>query len=327
MQELKFNIIKVEFPAKFEDIRKLLKKIFDKNVSELKNRHLIFGPANKTTLLEAQNKIMHQIAGHSKNFNLFHGASACAQAIKISHALELLETQTIYSLSNYINYLFEQAKQNRSKAVKKLISYPEFTQTNNLINEIIKEKIEHPKLIELKSLIEDKIKENPKAKIIVFSQYRDSVAKICKEIKSLDNTSAEIFIGQAKKTNGKNQAGLSQKEQYRTIKEFSEGKFNVLCATSIGEEGLDIPEVNSVIFYEPIPSAIRTIQRRGRTARLMPGELIMLVTKNTRDESYYWSAFHKEKRMQNAIKSIKDDLINKTELKSEEIEKEQKTLI
>ena len=95
----------------------------------------------------------------------------------------------------------------------------------------------------------------------------------------------------------KGETGLSQKEQQEIIKQFSLGEINILCATSIGEEGLDIPEVNAVIFYEPVPSAIRKIQRAGRTARLMPGELIILVTKNTRDEAYYWASFHKEKKM------------------------------
>ena len=42
------------------------------------------------------------------------------------------------------------------------------------------------------------------------------------------------------------------------------------------EEGLDISEVSAVIFYEPVPSAIRKIQRQGRTARLAPGKLFIL---------------------------------------------------
>ena len=83
------------------------------------------------------------------------------------------------------------------------------------------------------------------------------------------------------------------------------------------KNGLDIPEVNAVIFYEPIPSAIRKIQRAGRTARLMKGKLIILLTKNTLDEIYYWSSFHKEKRMYKAIESIQKDLNNKKENKTQ----------
>ena len=74
---------------------------------------------------------------------------------------------------------------------------------------------------------------------------------------------------------------------------------------------MDIPEVNAVIFYEPIPSAIRTIQRAGRTARLEKGKWIVLVTKGTRDESYYYVSKAREKKMASAIKSVKDNLLTK----------------
>ncbi len=329
LQELDYNAIKVEFPKRFDDIRTLLKKIFEKNINELKNRKLLFGPPNKITLLEAQKKIMHSLATGNKNFNLFRGASICAQALKVSHAMELLETQTLYSLNKYIAKLFEQANQNESRAVKKLVSLPEFTQANNLLNELLRENLEHPKLLELKSIVEDRIKVNPKAKIIVFSQYRDSVTQICKEMNSMENINAKVFVGQTKKSNAKGdeQTGLSQKEQQEIIKDFSAGEFNILVSTSIGEEGLDLPEINIVIFYEPVPSAIRKIQRAGRTARLMPGELIMLITKNTRDEAYFWSAFHKEKRMHNAIKSIQEDLIDgKLDIEKNKEKQEQKKL-
>ena len=115
-----------------------------------------------------------------------------------------------------------------------------------------------------------------------------------------------MFIGQTKKAG----SGLSQKEQQGIIEEFRNGEINIICSTSIGEEGLDIPEVNSVIFYEPIPSAIRKIQRAGRTARLMKGRLIILLTKDTLDEIYYFASMGKEKRMNKAIREIKQDLDN-----------------
>jgi ERCC4-related helicase len=126
---------------------------------------------------------------------------------------------------------------------------------------------------------------------------------------------AKIFIGQAKK----NGVGLSQKEQKEIIQEFSAGKINILCATCIGEEGLDIPEVKVVIFYEPVASAIRTIQRTGRTARLMKGKLIILITKNTRDETHYYISRAREKQMRSLIDLIKDDLNKK---KNKETQKE-----
>jgi len=324
LQELNFNVIKLDFPEEFANIRELIKTPLLRKIDELKNRNLLFGPANKITLLECQKRIMKSIASGNKHFNLLLGASACAQALKLQHALELLETQTLFSLDLYIQDLLKQAEANKSKAVQNLVKQSEFIQARTRVKNLISKNIEHPKLAVLKELVSGELKESKKMKILVFAQFRDTLLRICKELNLIKGISARVFVGQAKKGEGKNETGLSQKEQQELIKEFSQGKINVLCASSIGEEGLDIPEVNAVIFYEPVPSAIRKIQRAGRTARLSKGKLIILLTQKTRDESHHWAAFHKEKKMYKVLEVLKNDL-NKVnqELKKE---KEQKNL-
>jgi Fanconi anemia group M protein len=252
------------------------------------------------------------------------GASACSQAIKLEHALELLETQTLSSLYEYFHNLFQQARENKSKAVVNLVKQPEFNQAFVLLNELIAKKVEHPKLLKLKEILENKIKENQKNKAIVFTQFRSTAVKICRELNSIQGINASVFVGQAiRKLKSGEESGLSQKEQNAMIVDFKEGKINVLVATSIGEEGLDIPEVNSVIFYEPIPSAIRKIQRAGRTARLMKGNLTILITRDTRDEAYYYASINREKKMHSAIKSVQETL----ELNNNIEESSQKKLV
>ena len=76
-------------------------------------------------------------------------------------------------------------------------------------------------------------------------------------------------MGQATKDAEK---GLSQKKQIAALTRFREGEFKVLIATSVGEEGLDVPSTDLVIFYEPVPSEIRSIQRKGRTGRSASGK-------------------------------------------------------
>jgi Fanconi anemia group M protein len=93
---------------------------------------------------------------------------------------------------------------------------------------------------------------------------------------------AGILIGKA------GDAGLKQKKQIEVVQKFRDGEFKVLVATRVGEEGLDISEVNQVIFYDNVPSSIRFIQRRGRTGRKDTGKLVVLIAKNTIDETYYW---------------------------------------
>jgi len=232
------------------------------------------------------------------------GASACAQAIKIQHAIELLETQTLGGFHSYLKNLYDQAAKKKSKGVVKLVAKPEFNFIFSQANEFLIKGFEHPKILKLKEIIEREQQENKNLKIIVFTQFRETATIISNNLNKIPNITAKVFVGQAK-TKG---TGMNQKEQKKMIEEFSDGKINVLCATSIAEEGLDIPEVNAVIFYEPIPSAIRSIQRAGRTARLKEGKLIILITKGTRDETFFYVSRAREKGMHKSIDSIKKRL-------------------
>jgi len=304
LQKLEFKKIILDFPAEFEEIRQVLLKLFTNYTEELKHRKVLFGPASKTNLIRLQKNLMSSLARGNRNFNYMLGASACAQAIKIQHALELLETQTLKSFNKYLKNLFNQASKKQSKGVIKLVSKPEFNFAYTSSNELLAKNIEHPKLGKLVEIIKREKLKNSKIKVIVFTQFRDTATAISKKLNELNKINAKVFVGQAKKEN----TGLSQKQQKQIINEFSSGKINILCATCIAEEGLDIPEVNAVIFYEPIPSAIRAIQRAGRTARLMKGKLIVLITKKTRDEAFYYVSRIRERKMNKAINSIKEDL-------------------
>jgi Fanconi anemia group M protein len=237
--------------------------------------------------------------------NDFMAISACATALKISHALTLLETQTMSSFIAYLQDLFKQAAEKKSKGVQKLVKAPAFAKAYILATTLNKE---HPKIKILKDIVEKQFQKEPNSRIIIFAQFRETVRTISEELNKLPEVNADNFVGQAIKDHGKGKTtGLKQKEQKAMVEKFRAGEINVLVATSIAEEGLDIPEVNEVIFYEPIPSAIRSIQRRGRTARLSKGALKILVTKKTLDEVFHYAAYHKEKRMHRAIDQIKKD--------------------
>jgi Fanconi anemia group M protein len=314
LQELEFEKVLVQFPPELEEIRHVLKKLIEQYVEELRNRKVLFGPATKIGLIELQKKISATIARGNSNFNYLQGASVCAQAIKLQHALELLETQTLSSFNNYLKELFDQASKKKSKGVVRLVSKGEFNYIFMASNELLQKGFEHPKTETLVEIIKKEREENNNLKAIVFAQFRETAIQISKNLNQIEGVKSKIFVGQAKKK----ESGLSQKEQKSIIKDFEEGKINILCATSIGEEGLDIPEVNAVIFYEPIPSAIRAIQRAGRTARLMKGKLIILITKGTRDEAFYYVSRSKEKKMHTAISAIRESLNNKTKFEKQE---------
>jgi len=148
------------------------------------------------------------------------------------------------------------------------------------------------------------IKQDKMVKIILFTQYRDTAVKMSEELNKIEGAHAEVFVGQAKKRG----TGLSQKKQAEMLDMFRDGMFNILIATSVAEEGLDIPKVDIVVFYEPIPSAIRHIQRRGRTGRQEKGKVVIFMTKGTRDEAYAWSAKHKENKMIYVLENMRNQL-------------------
>ena len=84
-------------------------------------------------------------------------------------------------------------------------------------------------------------------------------------------------MGQAK-TAGAGGRGLKQKEQLQVVQRFKQGGFNVLVATSVGEEGLDIGEVDLIICFDSNKSPTRNIQRMGRTGRQRQGRIIFLLS-------------------------------------------------
>lgn len=311
LKTLDFQKVEVPFPSEFIEIKTLLKQIYDKKVDQLKSRSLLFGPVNKITLLQLQNRLAGRIP--MRDMNAMVGMSLTAQAIKISHALELLETQTLSGLNEYFSNLINQANNKKSKAVQTLVKTPEFNAARISLSNLLSKEIEHPKIEELAVLTESELKNNKKAKIMVFCQFRETAATLAKRLNKIPDINAQIFIGQAKKSSISGiVSGLSQKEQKEVVEKFKSGEINVLISTSIGEEGLDIPEVSAVIFYEPIPSAIRKIQRAGRTARLSPGKLIILMTKDTRDIAFHYASSAKERRMYSSIESVKKELEEKS---------------
>ncbi len=327
LQELKFEKISLRLSPEFVKIRTSLLKLFHEYICELRNRKVFFGRPTKTELLKLQKNIFSSISKGNKNYNMLLASSACAQAIKIQHALGLLETQTLFGFNKYLKELFRKAAKKESKGVIRLVSKPEFNYAFVKSNELLEKGIEHPKILILTEIIikEKEERKNKGFKVIIFTQFRDTARKIKESIEKIEEVNPNIFVGQGTRTGSKPKnseaykdikgmekvPGMNQKEQKKILDKFRSGEINTLVATSIGEEGLDIPEVNTVIFYEPVPSAIRAIQRAGRTARLKKGKLIILITKDTRDEAYFYISKLKEKKMHSAIKSIKEALSKK----------------
>lgn len=249
---------------------------------------------SKKQILEIQKSVFARINDSKKNPLYFIAISQITQITKILHAKELIETQGFFSFQNYINKLILESKQaSASKSIKQLVNSFEFVELKNYL-EKNKDKLKYNKEEELLKILNNFILKNPKSKILVFSNFRDNANHLVTVINKNKNLKAVRFVGQATKINDK---GLSQKEQIKIISEFKEGIYNCLVCTSVGEEGLDIPSVDLVLFYDSVPSEIRNIQRRGRTGRFNVGKVVLLINKDTIDEKYYHVSQTKERKM------------------------------
>ncbi|MBD3361744.1 DEAD/DEAH box helicase, partial [Candidatus Woesearchaeota archaeon] len=311
IQDIDMKFVKVDLPAEFLQIKQFLENCIKSKLREIQNFGFIKKGImiNKREFLALQSRLHGMMASGDRDFSVLKSVSLMAEVMKTQHALELLESQGITQLYAYLNKLVKEAKSSKTKAIKNLVADLHFKSVFVKAEKLYTNRVEHPKLDALKELIQKEVDEKGSDKIILFTQFRDTAVRIKKELEQIPGVLPAVFVGQAKKSG----TGLSQKKQIETIQKFRDGFFNILIATSVAEEGLDIPRVDLVVFYEPIPSAIRQIQRRGRTGRQEKGRVIVLMAKNTRDEGYRWSAHHKEKRMYRVLETLKNSLDKKLE--------------
>lgn len=291
-QETHTEWINVELPPELKSIQKLLKLALDERYETLrKNGIRMVEQQSLSALLRIRQFVLNQNRRSAKP--LFTG-------IRIHYALNILEA---HGITPFLKFC-ERAQAKKGVGIKELFEVdPNFTRAIHLAKEAQSRGIEHSKIPKLKEILE-----SVPGKALIFTSYRDSVDLIFNKLTEM-GISAGILIGKA------GDAGLKQKKQIETVQKFRDGIFQVLVATRVGEEGLDIAEVNQVIFYDNVPSSIRFIQRRGRTGRKDTGKLVVLIAKNTIDETYYWIG----KRKMTAAKSMGDKMIKVLE-KNHEIE-------
>ncbi|MFY9409448.1 MAG: DEAD/DEAH box helicase [Methanosarcina flavescens] len=306
VQEKEIEWLQVQLPSEMAEIRGYLEKIFDDRLGIIRGLGFSAGSGkyvSKKDLLLLQKKLQGEIR-MGGDPAVFTALSVLAEMVKVNHAVEMVETQGLETLRKYLEKLDADASSNSaSKAAKRLMDDLFMRKTLHRVKEC---EIEHPKLELARKIVSEQLKGSPESRVIVFTNYRDTAELVTNALSEVPGVVPTRFVGQASRRKDK---GLTQKQQVEILNKFRAGEYNVLVATSVAEEGLDIPSTDLVLFYEPIPSEIRSIQRKGRTGRQHKGRVIVLVTKGTRDEAYYWSSKNKEKRMLNSIQGLEALLV------------------
>ncbi|KAM6917402.1 Fanconi anemia group M protein [Lycodopsis pacificus] len=129
-------------------------------------------------------------------------------------------------------------------------------------------------------------------RVMIFSSFRESV----QEIADMLNHHAPLirvmtFMGQA--SAGKGVKGFTQKEQLEVVSRFRQGGFNTLVSTCVGEEGLDIGEVDLIVCFDAQKSPTRLVQRMGRTGRKRQGRIVVILAEGREERIYNQSQTNK----------------------------------
>jgi Fanconi anemia group M protein len=285
---IKVGWVRVKLPAEYEMIRDEIKGMIESVISRLRESGLLRMPleaVNRKVLVGLMNRIRAEIDSGVKGPNI-HYMTLLSAALSLYHAQELIESQHVYSLKHYL----EEISRSELRSHKTIASTPDF---RNLVRMVSQCTVDHSKVEALASTLEAHFAEKPEDRVLVFANIRATAEVLVDRLRDRGYRAA-LFIGRAE---GKHGPRMSQDEQMKTLRAFREGLYNVLVATSVGEEGLDIPECGLVVFYEPAVSGIRYIQRRGRTGRKLPGKAVILVTDKTVDEYYFREGYRRAKRM------------------------------
>ena len=288
IQQTNTEWINVELPPDMKSIQTLVKLALDERYDTLKKNGINL---NDQQSLSALLRIRQFVLNQNRR-----SAKPLFTAIRITYALNILEAHGVTSFLRFC----ERTQKKKGAGIKELFEVdPNFTRAIQLAKTAQSKGIEHPKIIKLKEILQ-----SVDGKALVFTSFRDSVDVIHQKLTAM-GIPAGILIGKAGET------GLKQKKQIETVQKFRDGEYKVLIATRVGEEGLDISEVNLVVFYDNVPSSIRYVQRRGRTGRKDAGKLIVLIAKDTIDETYYWIG----KRKINAAKKMGEKMTKVLEKK------------
>ena len=294
--------VTVDLPKIFYDIKRELEAFLREKLRVVRDHGYLETAAmdriRLRDILGARERILGDAAGGNRDARAYLGyVYASVHGIR---AIEFLETQGFPALKEHLDSLHEKARKRSSPGLKMILDDPRIKGVASIVDDLVAKEADHPKVTELIKAIRAALSRGAR-RVMVFTNYRTTAARLTIVLNKVEGVSAVRLVGQASRTRDR---GLTQKKQAAILDDFRSGTFNVLVATQIGEEGLDIVECDEVIFYDTVPSAVRYIQRRGRTGRKGPGEAVILIAKGTRDEAYYWISQRREREMASAIKQF-----------------------
>lgn len=295
----------VELPPKHKQFVDVIIKLTEPAVKELYRAGLTYSGQSidkvaKYTLIKALKTIdSNEVRPTSSTKHRLK--FLCSAMMTISTQFELL---TLYGIRVFYSSVQRTLSESRSNAKNLLNASVEFEKVKIEIERMFGEYVEpnpnvkapidltigHPKLKVVKDLLFKHFQakqESPDTRAIVFTRFRESVYDIVQTLKAYEPLiKPGSFVGQGGGLSA-GVGGMSQKDQIKLINDFKAGQYNVIVATCVAEEGLDIGEVDLIICYDTTSSPISSVQRRGRTGRKRSGNVQTLVTKDFEEKKLH----------------------------------------
>ncbi|MEM2978057.1 MAG: helicase-related protein [Candidatus Hadarchaeales archaeon] len=290
---------KVPLPPEYSSLSSLLREMAGEKVRWLWEHGYLRVPPSRVTrkiLLGVGEELRRRLAAAREKGPLFTALRCQSLSLTLSHALELLESQGPSALRSFLERV--EGKSGERRTYSLLLRDPRYARLKELLASLP----EHPKMERLLAEVRTQLESSRESRVLVFAQYRDTASRLVEHLsRGLPGVRVERFVGQSSRARD---LGLKQREQLEVLDRFRRGETRVLVGTSIAEEGLDIPSVDLVVFYEPVPSEIRYIQRKGRTGRFSFGRVVILLSESRFDLASHFSSRRKVKRMQSLVREV-----------------------
>ncbi len=290
VHRVKPEVVMIPLPRPYEEALRCVSDIKKDQIIQLKRLAPVYGEdiskITKALLVKIREKTLKsmEVSPDVPKSAFFAVLGIVGNLMRLIHLEELLETQGIVPARKSVEKLYNTKQQTQN--LKNFLSDPRFSELTSILIKVDEKESIHPKIPILLEKIKKELTEKQNSKILIFSNYRDTVRLISSYLRG-EGIENEVFIGQSSR---KGDQGLSRKKQLAIMQRFKHGNLRVLVSTSVGEEGIDVGECDLVIFYDAVPSNIRLIQRRGRTGRKREGKVIFLIAKGTRDEAYFYAS-------------------------------------
>ncbi|XP_017007651.2 DEAD-box ATP-dependent DNA helicase Fancm [Drosophila takahashii] len=286
--------IVVSLKERIKEPRERLLQIIEPYLRQLTEAEMLKGNkgnVSKNSLLFAQKTYTAQGQRHPDHNIIMGNFAMC---ISMYHALELMERHGLRVFVNNFDAdedghekfvlsrdrdLRDLVEQVRQELGSNPLDYTTHAMTNGEVAPLPADlDFGHAKYEKLRQVLVQHFELKADSRAIVFCEYRESVMLIHRLLlQHRPLLRPRCFVGQGS-TVGASYA-LTQKQQLQIMADFRSGTSNVLVATSIGEEGIDVGEVELIVCFDMCSTnPTRFVQRIGRTGRKKNGEVVMLVT-------------------------------------------------